>query len=98
MEARAALDENRARLRAIADNVPALIAHVDAGERYTFINARYERLFGMPEADVIGKTVSEVRGEGAYAPLARHVRAAIEGREQTFDRLPDPSTGMRYLQ
>jgi diguanylate cyclase (GGDEF)-like protein/PAS domain S-box-containing protein len=98
MEARAELDESRARLRAIADNLPALIAHVDAEERYTFLNAHYERLFGMRESELIGTTVRQARGEGAYATLAPRIRAAIDGQEQNFEREPDAATGMRYLQ
>ncbi|UHQ18951.1 diguanylate cyclase [Lysobacter sp. KIS68-7] len=98
MEAIAALDDSRARLRAITDNIPALIAHVDADERYSFVNAQYERIYGVRTEDLLGKTVREARGEEAYRTWSTHIQAAISGREQIFDREPDASTGFRYLQ
>jgi diguanylate cyclase (GGDEF)-like protein/PAS domain S-box-containing protein len=99
MAARAALDESRARLRAVADNLPALVAYVDAEERYTFVNAHYERLFGVRAEDLLGKTVFEARGEGAYRGWAPYIAAALRGEEQIFERAPDAATGQtRYLQ
>jgi PAS domain S-box-containing protein len=74
MAALAALDESQARLRAVADNMPAFIAHVDADERYTFLNAYYSRLLGMPAERVLGKTVHDVLGDSAYVALAPYAR------------------------
>jgi len=98
MEALAKLDESQARLRAITDNIPALIAHVDADERYSFVNMHYQRIYGVRPEEMLGKSVREARGEDAYRAWSSHIRAAIEGREQIFDREPDASTGQRYLQ
>jgi diguanylate cyclase (GGDEF)-like protein/PAS domain S-box-containing protein len=98
MAALAALDESQARLRAVADNMPAFIAHVDADERYTFLNAYYSRLLGMPAERVLGKTVHDVLGDSAYVALAPYVRAALAGQAQDFERPPDASNGGRYLQ
>ena len=98
MEALAALDESQARLRAVADNMPALIAHVDAEERYTFINAHYRRMLGVRPEDMLGRTVRESRGEAAYRAWAPHIEAALRGESRVFDREPDASTGQRYLQ
>ena len=98
MEALAALDESQARLRAVADNMPALIAHVDAEERYTFINAHYQRMLGVRPEDMLGRTVRESRGEAAYRAWAPHIEAALRGESRVFDREPDASTGQRYLQ
>lgn len=96
--AETALAESRAKLRAITDNMPALIGYVDAQERYTYANAHYERLFGTDAAGIVGRTVREARGEAAYQSLAPHVAAALRGEPQTFERGPDTSTGNRYLQ
>jgi len=98
MEALAALDESQSRLRAVADNMPALIVHVDAEERYTFINAYYERLFHREPGELIGRTVREARGEEAYKEWAPYIHRAMEGEEQKFEREPSPSSANRYLQ
>ncbi|NUS61187.1 MAG: diguanylate cyclase [Lysobacter sp.] len=98
MEALAALAESQSRLRAVADNMPALIVHVDAEERYTFINAYYERLFHREPGELIGRTVREARGEEAYNEWAPYIRRAIDGEEQKFEREPTASSANRYLQ
>ncbi len=98
MQALAALDESQSRLRAVADNMPALIVHIDAEERYTFINAYYERLFGRKPDELLGRTIREARGETAYLEWAPYIHRALEGQEQRFERDPSASSGGRYLQ
>jgi diguanylate cyclase (GGDEF)-like protein/PAS domain S-box-containing protein len=68
------LVESEERLRTIADNVPALIAYIDTGLRYTFANQRYQEWFGVKSRDMVGKTVPEAMGEAFFAPR----RAALE--------------------
>ncbi|KGQ19038.1 GGDEF domain protein [Lysobacter dokdonensis DS-58] len=98
MQALAALDESQSRLRAVADNMPALIVHIDAEERYTFINAYYERLFGRKPDELLGRTIREARGEEAYDEWAPFIHRALEGQEQKFEREPSGSSAGRYLQ
>jgi diguanylate cyclase (GGDEF)-like protein/PAS domain S-box-containing protein len=73
-ESRARVIESEERLRTIADNVPALIAYIDTGLRYSFANQRYQEWFGVKSADMLGKTVPEAMGEAFFAPR----RAALE--------------------
>jgi len=78
--------------------MPALIAYVDAQQRYTFVNAHYERLFGADAAGIVGRAVREARGEAAYQVSAPHVAAALRGEVQIFEREADATTANRYLQ
>jgi diguanylate cyclase len=73
------------RLRTIADNVPAMIAHIDSEQRYRFLNQHVARLYGLDLAAVIGRTVREVRGEATYAMLAPHIAAALRGEPTSFE-------------
>jgi diguanylate cyclase len=73
------------RLRTIADNVPAMIAHIDSEQRYRFLNEHVARLYRLDLAAVIGRTMREVRGEAAYATLAPHVAAALRGEPAEFE-------------
>ena len=50
-------------LKTITDNIPALIAYVDAEERYRFANASYKPMMDCDPALMIGKTIQEVLGE-----------------------------------
>ena len=92
-----------ARMRAIADNVPAVIAYVDRDERFEFTNAGFDRMIGSEPDVFIGRTVSEALGEAGYARLEPLIRAALRGehghvedvrsddarRHQMIDTIPD---------
>jgi diguanylate cyclase (GGDEF)-like protein/PAS domain S-box-containing protein len=92
-----------ARLRAIADNVPAVIAYVDRDERFEFTNAGFDRMIGSQPDVFIGRTVREALGEAGYARLEPLIRAALRGehghvedvrsddatRHQMIDIIPD---------
>ena len=81
----AALEASERRLRAITDNIPAIISHVDRDERYTFSNAFMHRLLGSHEADIVGRTVREVRGDTIYATLEPNIRRALAGEPVSFE-------------
>jgi PAS domain S-box-containing protein len=71
-------------LQAITDNVPALITHVDAERRYTFVNA-YLRRVGLDPANFLGRSMREACGERLYARFAGHVDAALAGTSVAFE-------------
>ncbi len=85
VRAEQALESAQARLRAVTDNIPALIAHVDSQERYSFLNAHGHRLFGQPDHTAVGRTVREVRGEAIYSEIKEHMAAALRGERVTFE-------------
>ena len=61
----AALAASRERLRTITDNVPAVVAHVDQGERYTFSNGYLQQLYRLSDAQILGRTLRQIHGEEA---------------------------------
>src|SRR5678816_4250692 len=73
MAAEAALRQSEERMRLVANNVPALISYVDRDQRYRFSNRTYDAWFGIPHEEMIGRTVSEVFGEDAYALSLIHI-------------------------
>lgn len=85
VRAEQALAASQARLRAVADNVPAIISHIDSQERYTFTNSLGHQVFATQETSVIGRTVREVRGEEIYRQIAVHVAEVLAGKRVTFD-------------
>jgi len=82
--AQARLATSEARLKAITDHVPGLIARMDRDYRYTFANANYERWFGLP-ASPVGRTVEEVFGTEIFAGVRQRIDEALAGREVMFD-------------
>ncbi|MBY0242164.1 MAG: diguanylate cyclase [Burkholderiaceae bacterium] len=88
-----ALRESEARLRTIADTLPAMIAYIDYDEVYRFNNIAYEREFSRSGMDVLGKTVRATVGEPRYAFLEPYIRRALAGEALAFEE-DDDSTGM----
>jgi diguanylate cyclase (GGDEF)-like protein/PAS domain S-box-containing protein len=84
VRAEQALEAAQTRLRAVTDNIPAMIAHIDLQERYTFANAVGERLFGHVEGGLVGKTVREIRGEVIYSEIKPQIDRALAGERVTY--------------
>lgn len=91
-----ALVRNQERLRAITDNLPTIVAHVDTNERFTFANAYMIRLLGNNE--IVGRTMREVLGARIYADVQPHVLAALGGKSVTFELQRDYGGRRRYFE
>jgi diguanylate cyclase (GGDEF)-like protein/PAS domain S-box-containing protein len=97
MKAERALRESEERLRVITDNVPALVAYIDAEERYRFNNRMYSDWLGPQYADISGRTVREVWGDARYALIRPNLERAFRGEGVSHEyTLPGP-TGERHL-
>ena len=59
-QARRELQESRAQLQSILENMPAIIFLKDVEGRYLFVNRRYLKIYGLSSEAVIGKTVFDV--------------------------------------
>jgi diguanylate cyclase (GGDEF)-like protein/PAS domain S-box-containing protein len=79
----AASRESEQRLRVITDNVPGLVAYVDAGERYRFANRVYETWLGIPRAEIAGRSVRQVWGERLYRLIKPNIERALRGERVT---------------
>ena len=85
------LEASERNLRTITNNLPVLIAYIDREERYRFVNATYEKWYGVPVADIVGKTVKEALGEEPYARDAAWLHRSLEGETVRFEtRMPGP--------
>lgn len=93
--AEGALDRSRQRLQSLIDGIPAMVAHVDTQQRYTFANSTIGRLLQRDPQDIVGRTMREVRGDAAYESIAAHVQAALRGQSQTFESSAELGDGRR---
>lgn len=80
-----ALSQSEERLRLILDSIPALIAHVDAGQRYRFANRSYAEWFGLSKEDIVGRSIAEVFGPEAYAMIGPHLENASHGERVSYE-------------
>ncbi|HEU4538809.1 MAG TPA: PAS domain-containing protein [Polyangiaceae bacterium] len=81
-------------LAVINDALPALVAYVGADERYHFVNARYALWFKTTVEAIVGRHVSEVLGERAYASVRGHLATALGGQTVKFSAELDYGRGM----
>ena len=92
------LSLSETRMRAIANNIPALISHIDHEQRYLFSNSFSGHVFGVDTRSMIGKTIREVRGESIYQDVQRYVEAALRGESVTFEGKSDVGGRLYYYQ
>ncbi|MFJ1258420.1 diguanylate cyclase domain-containing protein [Cupriavidus sp. CuC1] len=86
LKARALAEEREARIHAIANHIPDLVAYLDTEERYAFVNQAYEQRFGMSADDIIGLTPKHLWGDDVYAKAIRpHLRLALSGKLVTYE-------------
>ena len=81
------LNASRETLKAIADNMPILIAHIDRDLRYLFNNEVYRQVFGIDPATLRGKYVEAVLAPKLFAELLPHFRRALAGERVVHDGL-----------
>ena len=77
--------ESQRRLQAVADSVPAVIAHFDRNGVYTFANQGVGELLGVAPHSLLGKTLREASGEALYAVISPHVVRALCGERVTYE-------------
>lgn len=85
VHAEQALLASESRMRAITDNIPALVAQLDLNQRYLFANSYFSHMFGIHAKDMIGRTIREIRGENVYANLEPHIQNVLEGNTDSFE-------------
>jgi PAS domain S-box-containing protein len=82
-ETTAALRDSIARIRLIADNLPALIAYVDHQQIYQFVNKGFEAWYRT--TNIIGCHLREVAGDQSYVGIQDYVEAALSGVPIRFE-------------
>ncbi|HET8877602.1 MAG TPA: PAS domain-containing protein [Casimicrobiaceae bacterium] len=85
-QAKQALAASEKRMRTVADNLPALIAYLDAGERYLFVNARSQQMFGLSPEAMLGQRAQDVLSPETYAQSKPHLERACRGERARFQR------------
>ncbi|AUH35214.1 PAS-domain containing protein [Paracoccus tegillarcae] len=84
-EAQRVLTATEARTRQVTEMVPAHIAHMDAGFRYTFSNRQLPSIFpGAPDR-IVGMTGDDVLGVETFSRVRPHMQRALAGEAQVFE-------------
>lgn len=91
-EAERKLQASEARLRMIADNMPALISYVDPKGIYRFANDTYTKWFDRPLNEIIGRKVLDFLPTEAAARARPHLERAFRGERVRFENQHDGRT------
>jgi len=86
------LAHSEAQIRTIADNIPALVSHVDAGLYYTFVNAKVQALHRNNA--LVGRWMPAVRGEADFAVVRPHIERALAGETVIIEKAGDAALGI----
>ncbi|WP_239142854.1 PAS domain-containing protein [Variovorax sp. WS11] len=86
------LAHSEAQVRTIADNIPALVSHVDASLHYTFVNAKVRALHH--DDAMVGQWMPDKRGVEDFEIVAPYYRRALAGETVIFEKAGDPMLGI----
>jgi diguanylate cyclase (GGDEF)-like protein/PAS domain S-box-containing protein len=85
-EAEETLSKSEQRLRTITDTLPALVAFVDASERYRFNNLAYERTYGVSRESIRHQTIKSFLGEEEYRVIQPYIQRVLRGESVKFEQ------------
>lgn len=84
-------------VRRLVDHLPSMLAYWDRDLRCRFANRAYERWFGVNPDALIGTSIRDLLGPQLFALNEPHIRAALAGEEQLFERVvPGPDGVNRH--
>jgi diguanylate cyclase (GGDEF)-like protein/PAS domain S-box-containing protein len=96
---RAALRDDAAQLRLIADNVPAMSIAYDEHLICLFANRRFAEFFGLSTETIVGKHLREIVGEAPYREVKPYFDRVLAGHRTTYKRTRMMGDGeRRYLE
>lgn len=80
-----ALRQSEEQMRLITNNLPVLIAYVDARQRYQFNNQAYNYWLGQEPEQLQGKPIKAVTDPGYYEKIRPYIEAALQGEQVTYE-------------
>lgn len=78
------LRTSEARLRGVTDNLPVLIAYVDAQQRVQFCNRKVLEWAEHSQEQALGQTLEDLLGAEEFVHHRAHVLAALAGERREF--------------
>ena len=93
------LRDSENELRTITDNVPALIARVDADLRFRFVNRAFAAWFKRSVEGLVGLTMGDLLRPEYFAAVEHHLAQALAGHSVTFEMdARDAAGDLRHMQ
>jgi PAS domain S-box-containing protein len=88
----------RRQLQLITDGAPVMLASATPDYRYKFVNRAYAERHGCTSSEIIGRRVSDVLGEEAFALIKPHGDLALQGQASEFEaEVPYRDLGSQWI-
>lgn len=84
-ESQRKLKINEQRLRAITENLPALIGQVDKAGNFTYLNTLALRFYGREQAQLIGQPVRQAYTAPEFERVEQFMKLALQGKRVSFE-------------
>lgn len=68
----------------LVEELPALLAFVDAEQRYRHVNAEYEDFFAKQKPEIVGITVAQLTGPEHHSIAEPYIRRVLTGERVSF--------------
>ncbi|WP_161974531.1 GGDEF domain-containing protein [Piscinibacter terrae] len=94
----AAHQRAEARMREIIDSLPARISQFDRQERVLYANRYCGVVYRCDPADLVGKTIREVRGDKAYATIKTYIDRVLAGEHVSYEHALERDGELRHYQ
>jgi PAS domain S-box-containing protein len=88
-----ALRESEEKLHLVMDGVPALLSYVDKDLRFVYVNDGYERWYGIPKENIVGKSIKELLSPDVYERASHYYKQALEGESVKLENLTRDKNG-----
>ncbi|MCJ7765861.1 MAG: diguanylate cyclase, partial [Thiovulaceae bacterium] len=80
-------------LSSIIDDIPNMIGYWDRDLRCCYANNAYSEWFGKSPEEIVGITFRDLTGEHLFALNEPHIRRALAGEPQRFERTLNKASG-----
>ncbi|MCZ2439743.1 MAG: PAS domain S-box protein [Burkholderiales bacterium] len=97
VRAEEALRERERELAKVLEHMPGLVSRVDRDGRYLFASPGYERWFGRPVSDIVGRTQREVLGSRRHDELKPLIERVLGGEIVTYEGRIRTAGGERFV-
>jgi PAS domain S-box-containing protein len=85
-------------LQKLGDHIGAFVVYIDRDRRFRYVNAAYQKWVRKDANALLGHTIWEAIGEGAYQALKPFVDRALAGEEVTYEtEVPYEDRGVRLV-
>ncbi|AOW11592.1 hypothetical protein LPB72_22950 [Hydrogenophaga crassostreae] len=95
--AEVALRESQHFLHTITEQIPGVVAYVDATLCYRFANAEHKRFYGLDPADLLGQHASVGLPKEMWVHVKPRMHAALSGQAQKYEAWRDKPNGERVF-